>query len=249
MQDARARSIAKLRAQIQAIEEGSDAHQQSADHRRQLPDGAVTAKQPDRKLDNDSKEFRQRPTSRRGRSFGVSDSECSKLQTESTIPLDTARDQADSAFAKIQRLLCVREHASALLLQRLLANGFDEHIATEAVQRAIDCGLVSDERYADVLVRSRLSQGKGLRGIAYELEQAEIDPYSVPAYQEALLRDNGPDELDRALTVLKAKPPKAKRVREAAYRKLMQKGYDSSVAASAARIFTEELGCTALEIL
>ena len=48
--------------------------------------------------------------------------------------------------------------------------------------------------------------------------------------------------------MLKTKPPKAKRIREAAYRKLVQKGYDSSVAASAARIFAEELGFNALEI-
>ena len=114
------------------------------------------------------------------------------------------------------------------------------------MQRAINCGLVSDERYADVLVRSRLSQGKGLRGIAFELEQADIDPQTVPAYQEALFRDSGPDELARALSLLAAKPPKAKRIR-AAYRKLVQKGYESSVAASAARIFAEQHGCTTLE--
>ena len=160
---------------------------------------------------------------------------------------DADRDQTESAFAKIQRLLCIREHASALLYKRLLSSGYDDHIASEAVQRAINCGLVSDERYADVLVRSRLSQGKGLRGIAFELEQADIDPQTVPAYQEALFRDSGPDELARALSLLAAKPPKAKRIREAAYRKLVQKGYESSVAASAARIFAEQHGCTTLE--
>lgn len=144
-------------------------------------------------------------------------------------------------------MLCIREHASALLYKRLLSSGYDDHIASEAVQRAINCGLVSDERYADVLVRSRLSQGKGLRGIAFELEQADIDPQTVPAYQEALFRDSGPDELARALSLLATKPPKAKRIREAAYRKLVQKGYESSVAASAARIFAEQHGCTTLE--
>ena len=140
----------------------------------------------------------------------------------------------------------LREHASTLLRKRLISNGFDEHVAFEAVQRAIDCGLVCDERYADVLVRSRLSQGKGLRGIAFELEQADIDPCSVPAYQDALSNENGPDELTRALRLLDAKPPKAKRTREAAYRKLVQKGYTSSVAASAARIFEERCRCDAL---
>lgn len=246
MQDARVPSIAELRAQIQAIEESADSHKRFG-NRRQLEDDALTANPLDRKPDAD-RESRQRPAYRRGRPFGEIGSKRDSQQAEPPMSSDDARNQADSAFAKIQRLLCIREHASTLLVRRLIANGFDEHIAAEAVQRAIDCGLVSDERYADVLVRSRLSQGKGLRGIAYELEQAEIDPYSVPAYQEALLHDSGPDELDRALTVLKTKPPKAKRIREAAYRKLVQKGYDSSVAASAARIFAEELGFNALEI-
>lgn len=246
MFDARAQSIADLRAQIKAIEDGSGVHGRPEACSRQIDGNPL---RPDKRecREDAINEIQQTPVSLPAGCTNLDDSENDGQPFRQTMQSDVDRDQADSAFAKIQRLLCIREHASALLYKRLLASGYEDRIASGAVQRAIDCGLVSDERYADVLVRSRLSQGKGLRGIAFELEQADIDPHNVPAYQEALFNDSGPDELARALSLLAAKPPKAKRIREAAYRKLVQKGYESGVAASAARIFAEQHDCITLE--
>lgn len=246
MHDARTQSLADLRAQIKAIEAGSGTSGRSDTHLRQC-EGTPPYPGKQQHRGDAVNAMQQMPASWPTGCPIVGNFENDGRFFEQSEQSDTDRDQADSAFAKIQRLLCIREHASALLYKRLLSSGYDDRIASEAVQRAINCGLVSDERYADVLVRSRLSQGKGLRGIAFELEQAGIDPQTVPAYQEALFRDSGPDELARALSLLAAKPPKAKRIREAAYRKLVQKGYESSVAASAARIFAEQHGCTILE--
>lgn len=146
----------------------------------------------------------------------------------------------EKAFRKIERLACMREHASKALQARLEKDGFQTEVAQAAIARAQCCGLISDERFADVLVRSRLSQGRGLQGIAAELSSLDIDPYGVSAYLEATEGQTGPDELARALTFLDAKPPKGKRLRDSAYRKLMQKGYGASVSASAARIWSEE---------
>lgn len=146
----------------------------------------------------------------------------------------------EQAFRKIERLACMREHASKALQTRLEKDGFDSQVAQAAIGRALRCGLISDERFADVLVRSRLSQGRGLQGIAAELVTLDIEPYSVTAYLEATEGQTGPDELARALAFLDAKPPRGKRLRDSAYRKLMQKGYGASVSASAARIWSEE---------
>ena len=146
----------------------------------------------------------------------------------------------EQAFRKIERLACMREHASKALQARLEKDGFDSQVAQAAIERALRCGLISDERFADVLVRSRLSQGRGLQGIAAELVTLDIEPYSVTAYLEATEGQTGPDELARALAFLDAKPPRGKRLRDSAYRKLMQKGYGASVSASAARIWSEE---------
>ncbi|WP_449133530.1 regulatory protein RecX [Senegalimassilia sp.] len=146
----------------------------------------------------------------------------------------------EQAFRKIERLVCMREQASKALQTRLEKDGFDPQVAQAAIKRALRCGLISDERFADVLVRSRLSQGRGLQGIAAELVTLDIEPYSVTAYLEATEGQTGPDELARALAFLDAKPPRGKRLRDSAYRKLMQKGYGASVSASAARIWSEE---------
>lgn len=152
----------------------------------------------------------------------------------------TSRFSEEEAFRKIERLACLREHASKALQARLVKDGFTEEVANAAVERAQRCGLVSNERFADVLVRSRISQGKGLQGIAAELTSFDIDPLSVPEYTQALDNTTGPDELARALALLETKPPRSKHPRQSAYRKLMQKGYGASVASSAARIWSEE---------
>ena len=117
-----------------------------------------------------------------------------------------------------------------------MREGFSEEDAAAAVARAVACGLVDDRRYADVLVRSRLAQGKGRRGIAAELAELGIDAEGVAALAEGGQGD-GDDagELARALAVLDRRPPRAKNLRDAAYRRLVQKGYGSSVASSAAR--------------
>ena len=182
MHDARTQSIADLRAQIKAIEAGSGTSGRSDTHLRQC-EGTPPYPGKQQHRGDAVNAMQQMPASWTTGCPIVGNFENDGRSFEQSEQSDTDRDQADSAFAKIQRLLCIREHASALLHKRLIASGYDDRIASEAVQRAINCGLVSDERYADVLVRSRLSQGKGLRGIAFELEQAGIDPQTVPAYQ------------------------------------------------------------------
>ena len=111
------------------------------------------------------------------------------------------------------------------LRRRLVREGFSEEDAAAAVARAVACGLVDDRRYADVLVRSRLAQGKGRRGIAAELAELGIDAEGVAALAEGGQGD-GDDagELARALAVLDRRPPRAKNLRDAAYRRLVQKG-------------------------
>ena len=85
-------------------------------------------------------------------------------------------DEAERAFRKIERLACSREQASEALRRRLARDGFSAEAAEAAVGRAVSCGLVDDRRYADVLVRSRLAQGRGVQGIRAELASLGIEP-------------------------------------------------------------------------
>ncbi|WP_080797355.1 regulatory protein RecX [Arabiibacter massiliensis] len=145
--------------------------------------------------------------------------------------------EAERAFRKIERLASAREQASAALRRRLARDGFSPEAVEESLARALSCGLVDDMRYADVLVRSRLAQGRGRQGIAAELADLGIDPDGVEALAES---DEGAErEVERALDLLERRPPRAKNARDAAYRRLVQKGYGASAASTAARLWSE----------
>lgn len=150
----------------------------------------------------------------------------------------SAADDAERAFRKIERLALAREQASAALRSRLVREGFLPEAADAAVGRALACGLVDDARYAEVLVRSRLSQGRGAQGIAAELESLGIDASVVPGWPEEFAVDHE-SEVARALALLDRKPPRAKNKRDAAYRRLVQKGFGAPVASTAARVWSE----------
>lgn len=145
-------------------------------------------------------------------------------------------DERERAFRKIERLCLVREQASEQLRQRLARDGFEHDVVEAAIARALACGLVDDRRFADVLVRSRLSQGRGRSGIASELERLGIDSCAVDSLAAA---DDDANEVDRALALLDRKPPRSKNLRDGAYRRLAQKGFSASVSSTAARLWCE----------
>lgn len=147
-------------------------------------------------------------------------------------------EEAEQAFRKIERVAMRREQSTVGLRRRLLRDGFSEVATETALTRAQACGLIDDQRFADVLVRSRLSQGRGRRGIQAELADLAIDVDMVREWQETEPSDES-SEVDRALTLLTQRPPRAKNQRDAAYRRLMQKGFSSSVASTAARQWVE----------
>ena len=169
------------------------------------------------------------------------------------------------AFEKVTRLACARERGSRELVDRLVRDGFSREVAKSAVQRALDCGLIDDVRYGTVLVRTRVSQGRGRKGIVDELDRAGIAASDIPGWPEEFfsvddfdpfrVNANAEDdvvsctfgsessdeqEIERALALLHRKPPRSKNVQASAYRKLVTKGYSTSVASAATRRFMEE---------
>lgn len=146
----------------------------------------------------------------------------------------------EKAFAKIQRLCSVRERCAAEIKDRLVRDGFSAQEAEHALERAHACGLVDDQRYAEVLIRSRIAQGKGREGIRCELERSGIDVAGVPGWPEEFFDDDASSEVERALALLRRKPPRAKDVRSAAFRRLVSKGYSYQLAYDAARRYARE---------
>lgn len=181
-------------------------------------------------------------------------------------PIAVKRTEDETrAFEKVTRLTCARERGSRELIDRLVRDGFSQEVAESAVWRALDCGLIDDTRYGAVLIRTRVSQGRGRKGIEDELERAGIAASDIPGWPEEFfsvddfdpfrVNANAEDdvvgctfgsessdeqEIERALALLRRKPPRSKNVLASAYRKLVTKGYSTSVASAATRRFMEE---------
>lgn len=175
----------------------------------------------------------------------VRPSSSAKIRAAGASALDEAErpeeevPTAQEAYQKILRIISVRERSSAYLRERLRKEEFPSQAIEEALEKAQRLYLVDDRRYGDALIRMRLAAGKGLRDAEQEIEGLGIDPTTLDAWQEHAAQ--GPEaERERALALLRRRPPRAKNVRDAAFRKLVNQGFSTDVAGSVARQWAEE---------
>lgn len=91
------------------------------------------------------------------------------LRRKSQVPPDPKTAQ-DSALRSLGR----REHSAAQLRAKLKARGYDSETAVQAVAGLAGNGLQSDARFAEQLVRSRVSQHYGPLRIEAELRASGL---------------------------------------------------------------------------
>lgn len=148
-----------------------------------------------------------------------------------------------SYFKRIIRLLSVRERSSLELRERLLRDAKGDPLAEEEIQKAIEKAcrsqLVDDIRFAGYLITKRVREGVGKKGIERELQKHGIDPELVPGWPDDFIPLDI-SEKQRALELIRSKPPQSKNIQGATYQKLIRKGYSSDVASSVARVYSEE---------
>ena len=162
-------------------------------------------------------------------------------QSGDTERLSSTNDDDDEyarAFAKISRIVSHAEKSTKQIRERLKRDGFSEEAIENSLERATRCGMVDDERYAEWLVRSRLRQGRGLAGIERELSEVGYRLEDLRGWPEEF-EYNDDDETERAIAFLEKHPTNAKNKRDAAYRKLVMKGFSSQCSTRAARIWCE----------
>lgn len=146
----------------------------------------------------------------------------------------------EDAFQRILKLASIREQSSAKLFSRLVSEGYSEAEVETALKKAVDYNIVNDLRYAECYLRTQRAYGKGISKSLRDLQSLQID-ISESEDIQSFIADCEDTEEQRALELLKRKPPRSKNLREGAYRRLISSGYSSQVASSAARKWFETL--------
>lgn len=144
-------------------------------------------------------------------------------------------------FDKLVQLCSVRERSSAELAKRLTTYGYPEDEAREAIAKAQRLGIVDDTRFADLFIRSRLAAGRGERSIERDLLKHGIVARDLDGWPEAYgIEDEA--QLELAVALLNAHPPRAKDAWGAAYRKLTNRGFQPGIVSRAVRTWYESRG-------
>lgn len=79
-------------------------------------------------------------------------------------------------------LLARREHSAQEIRQKLSKKSSDLDVINQVVQRLIEDGLQSDERFTEAFTKMRLRQGKGSAVVSFELKQKGISPELIGVY-------------------------------------------------------------------
>jgi regulatory protein len=118
-------------------------------------------------------------------------------------PQGTEPDPYDVARQIVLRQLAMVPRSRAELLQKLAQRGCTTDVAGAVLDRMTEVGLVDDEAYAHMLVRSQQA-GRGLakRALARELQTKGIDGVLA---DEALSSISDEDERDRARALVDKK--------------------------------------------
>ncbi len=136
------------------------------------------------------------------------------------------------ASARVERLVNRRDYSSTEIRQKLQMDGYAPSVVDACVERACEIGLVSDRRYADVFIRSKIAAGWGMARIERELSRRGIDVQEVAGWPYEYLDPE--DEFLRALEVAGRKSVRGDRAHQKLVRFLCSRGFSLGVAIRAA---------------
>ena len=151
---------------------------------------------------------------------------------------DTLSSEQRILFDKIVRLASYRERSSYEVRQRLLKEDCTAHDVSAALEYACICGIIDDTRFVEMLVKSRLSQGRAIDGIKRELRQHHLEHIDIDQFidNESSVACS---EEQRAQRLLESQHFYAKNKRQAAFRKLIASGYSHDIAYRVSKWYEE----------
>ena len=167
-----------------------------------------------------------------------------KISAYHSCKQDGSQDKPkESAFSKVIKLCAQRDRSAVELQSRLKQYGYSESEITKAMTRAIDCNLVNTDRFAEAFIRGAVARGWGSVKIERELMQKHgIELQTLNDLDTSYFDEE--NQIARACAFLDSHPPHAKDLWAAAYRKLISKGYPTSVLNSSTRSWVRQYRST-----
>jgi regulatory protein len=86
-------------------------------------------------------------------------------------------------------LLARREHGVKELSRKLRLKGFDSEMVDEAIERLLRDNLVSDQRFSESMINSRLNRGNGPVKVRYELRNKGVAEHIIENVMDELNPD------------------------------------------------------------
>lgn len=149
------------------------------------------------------------------------------------------KPEAQRAYDRVLSLCSRNEFCRAKMAERLKREGFGELAARNAIDKAVSVGLIDDIRWGEMRIAGLMHNGRGIVGIERELRENGIEADAIEGWPYVYSERYG-SEIERALHVLEAAPPRSKDPRSSAYARLVRKGYSPGIASQAARTWFEE---------
>lgn len=150
--------------------------------------------------------------------------------------LETGDDVRNAAIG----LLARREYSRAELWRKLSPRVEDAALLEQVLNRLQKEGYQSDERFAEVFTRSRLSSGYGVQRVKQELRQKGISAEQVTAALEAAEFDGSAQALDVCRRRFGEQPPDSPKEYARRMRFLVNRGFDFDAAKKAINTAADE---------
>lgn len=138
------------------------------------------------------------------------------------------------AWEQLVKLFDRRDYSDAECVQKLRLAGFKRDAANAAVAKGVDCGLISNVRYADAFIRSKVNVGWGIKRIERELSKRGIQTSELVGWPYDYIDPD--DEFERAMDVASRKTVRDPNKYAKLVRFLVGRGFSYDVAGRAARV-------------